>query len=77
MDVHKVSDVKLVMIRLALLAAAAIAALLMFAPSAPTSGASCPFVTAPAAQCQTDDGQSGFGNGQSPFEYPMGFPGAL
>jgi hypothetical protein len=34
-------------------------------------------VTAPAAQCQPDDGPSGLGNGPSPFEYPAGFPRAL
>lgn len=67
---------KLALAGLTALAIAAVALLVMFAPNATASGL-CPYATAPAAQCQTDDGPSGNGSGPSPFEYPAGFPGAL
>ncbi|WP_319452256.1 MULTISPECIES: hypothetical protein [unclassified Mycobacterium] len=67
---------KLALAELTALAMAAVALLVMFSPSAAASGL-CPYATAPAGQCQTDDGPSGNGSGPSPFEYPAGFPGAL
>ena len=67
---------KLVLAGLTALAMAATAPLVMFAPNGAAS-AGCPYVTAPAARCQPDDGPSGLSNGPAPFEYPAGFPGAL
>ncbi len=76
--VRREIDVKLTMTRLAFLAVGATAPLIMFAPSGSATGVPCPYVTsAPVAQCQTDDGLPGLGNGPSPFEYPVGFPGSL
>ena len=76
--VRREIDVKLTMTRLAFLAVGAIAPLIVFAPSASAMGVPCPYVTsAPVAQCQSDDGLPGLGNGPSPFEYPVGFPGSL
>jgi hypothetical protein len=68
--------VKLALAELTALALAAVAVLVIFAPNATASGP-CPYATAPAGQCQPDDGPSGDGSGPSPFEYPPGFPGAL
>ena len=76
--VRREIDVKLTMTSLALLAVRAIAPLLVFPPSASALGVPCPYVpSAPVAQCQSDDGLPGLGNGPSPFEYPVGFPGSL
>lgn len=66
--------VKLVITALTTIAVSAIAVLIMFAPNA--SATLCPYVTAPVAQCEPGDGPTGFGNGPSPLELPVGYPGA-
>ena len=66
------------MTRIATIAVGALAPLIMFAPNAAAGDTLCPYVTAPAAQCQTDGGPTDYyGNGASPVEYPVGFPGGL